>query len=40
MQNFKDKVAVITEAGSGIGLAIAEHCAKEGMKGLVKQSTC
>lgn len=32
MQNFRDKVAVITGAGSGIGLAIAEYCAQEGMK--------
>jgi NAD(P)-dependent dehydrogenase (short-subunit alcohol dehydrogenase family) len=32
MKEFKDKVAVITGAGSGIGLALAERCAKEGMK--------
>ena len=32
MKNFKDKVGVITGAGSGIGLAIAMRCAKEGMK--------
>jgi NAD(P)-dependent dehydrogenase (short-subunit alcohol dehydrogenase family) len=32
MKNFKDKVAVITGAGSGIGFALAQRCAKEGMK--------
>jgi NAD(P)-dependent dehydrogenase (short-subunit alcohol dehydrogenase family) len=32
MKEFKDKVAVITGAGSGIGLALAERCAKESMK--------
>ena len=32
MKEFKNKVAVITGAGSGIGLALAERCAKEGMK--------
>lgn len=32
MIEFKDKVAVITGAASGIGLAIAKRCAKEGMK--------
>lgn len=32
MKDFKDKVAVITGAASGIGLGLAEHCAKEGMK--------
>ena len=32
MKDFKDKVAVITGAGSGIGLALAEVCAQEGMK--------
>ncbi|MHA1916055.1 MAG: SDR family NAD(P)-dependent oxidoreductase [Promethearchaeota archaeon] len=32
MKEFKNKVAVITGAGSGIGLALAEHCAREGMK--------
>lgn len=32
MEAFKDRVAVITGAASGIGLAIAERCAQEGMK--------
>lgn len=32
MKDFKDKVAVITGAGSGIGLALAIQCAQEGMK--------
>ncbi len=32
MKEFNNKVAVITGAGSGIGLALAERCAKEGMK--------
>ena len=32
MKNFRDKVAVITGAGSGIGLALAVQCAQEGMK--------
>lgn len=32
MKEFKDKVAVITGAASGIGLGLAERCAKEGMK--------
>jgi NAD(P)-dependent dehydrogenase (short-subunit alcohol dehydrogenase family) len=32
MKEFKDKVAVITGAASGIGRAIAERCAREGMK--------
>ena len=32
MKDFKDKVAVITGAGSGIGLALAVKCAQEGMK--------
>ena len=32
MKEFKDKVAVITGAGSGIGLALAKRCGKEGMK--------
>ena len=32
MKDFKDKVAVITGAGSGIGLSLAERCAVEGMK--------
>ena len=32
MKEFKNKVAVITGAGSGIGFALATRCAKEGMK--------
>ncbi len=32
MKEFKDKVAVITGAASGIGFGLAERCAKEGMK--------
>ena len=32
MKEFKDKVAVITGAASGIGWGLAEQCAKEGMK--------
>ena len=32
MLEFKDKVAVITGAGSGIGRALAHHAAREGMK--------
>ena len=32
MQEFKDKVAVITGAGSGIGRSLAIKCAQEGMK--------
>jgi NAD(P)-dependent dehydrogenase (short-subunit alcohol dehydrogenase family) len=32
MKEFKDKVAVITGAASGIGRAIAEGCAQRGMK--------
>lgn len=31
MKELKDKVAVITGAGSGIGLALAIQCAQEGM---------
>ncbi len=32
MKEFKDKVAVVTGAASGIGRAIADRCAEEGMK--------
>ncbi|MFX0027568.1 MAG: SDR family NAD(P)-dependent oxidoreductase [Candidatus Hermodarchaeota archaeon] len=32
MKDFKDKVAVITGAASGIGQSLAYHCVKEGMK--------
>ena len=32
MQDFKDKVAVVTGAASGIGLALAKRFAAEGMK--------
>ncbi|MCP4021397.1 MAG: SDR family NAD(P)-dependent oxidoreductase [Desulfobacteraceae bacterium] len=32
MKEFKDKIAVITGAASGIGLAIAEQCAQRKMK--------
>lgn len=32
MKEFKEKVAVITGAASGIGFGIAERCAQEGMK--------
>jgi NAD(P)-dependent dehydrogenase (short-subunit alcohol dehydrogenase family) len=32
MQDFMGKVAVVTGAASGIGRAIAERCAQEGMK--------
>lgn len=32
MKDFKDKVAVITGAASGIGYSLAERCAREGMK--------
>ena len=35
MKEFKDKVAVITGAASGIGRALAERCAREGMKVVV-----
>src|SRR5438093_1074616 len=32
MQSFRDKVAVVTGGASGIGFAMAERFAKEGMK--------
>jgi len=32
MKDFKDKVAAITGAASGIGLGIAKRAVKEGMK--------
>ena len=32
MDNFEDKVAVITGAASGMGLAVARRFAQEGMK--------
>jgi NAD(P)-dependent dehydrogenase (short-subunit alcohol dehydrogenase family) len=32
MKEFKDKVAVVTGAASGIGLGLAHHCVLEGMK--------
>ena len=32
MREFKDKVAVITGAASGLGLAMADRCVQEGMK--------
>jgi NAD(P)-dependent dehydrogenase (short-subunit alcohol dehydrogenase family) len=35
MKELKGKVAVITGAASGIGRAIAERCAQEGMKGVL-----
>jgi 3-oxoacyl-ACP reductase-like protein len=38
MKEFKDKVAVIIGAASGIGRAIAFRCAQEGMKVVLPQS--
>ena len=32
MKEFKDRVAVVTGAASGIGRAIVDRCAEEGMK--------
>ena len=32
MQNFQNKVAVITGGASGIGWALAKECAAQGMK--------
>lgn len=38
MKDFKDKVVVITGAASGIGLGLAEKCAKEGMKVVISDN--
>ena len=38
MKDFKDKVAVITGAASGIGRALAERCVQEGMKAVLALS--
>jgi NAD(P)-dependent dehydrogenase (short-subunit alcohol dehydrogenase family) len=35
MKEFKDKVAVITGAASGIGRALADRCVREGMKAVL-----
>src|SRR5262249_18260593 len=35
MKEFKDKVAVITGAASGIGRAMADRCVQEGMKAVL-----
>jgi len=35
MKAFKGKVAVITGAASGIGRALADRCAQEGMKAVL-----
>jgi NAD(P)-dependent dehydrogenase (short-subunit alcohol dehydrogenase family) len=35
MKEFKDKVAVITGAASGIGRALADRCVQEGMKAVL-----
>ena len=35
MKDFKDKVAVITGAASGIGRALADRCVQEGMKAVL-----
>ena len=32
MREFKNKVAVVTGAASGIGRGLADRCAQEGMK--------
>ena len=38
MKDFKDKIAVITGAASGIGLGLAERCAQEGMKVVISDN--
>src|SRR5262249_4225588 len=35
MKEFKDKVAVITGAASGIGRALADRCVQEGMRAVL-----
>ena len=35
MKNFKDKTAVVTGAASGIGFAIAQRCAQEGLNAVL-----
>jgi len=38
MQDFKDKVAVVTGAASGLGRAIAERCSAEQMRVVLADS--